>query len=101
MSWKSIELQVALPRTMEAGKLQDQLHKQPQHTQHLLTESQLKREVKKQTRVNNTELQRKIMGNKHSQENHHKTMEETRNGHREINTLDKHPYLGTKVDFKG
>ncbi len=101
VSWKSIELQIALPRTMEAGKLQDQLHRQPQHTQHLLTEAHLKREVKKRNRINHTEQLRKIVGNNHSQNHHRIKIEERISRDKVLNTLDKHPYLGTKVDFKG
>ena len=41
MGLKSIELQVALPRSQDAGKMQEQMMRQGQQFQETLTEQQL------------------------------------------------------------
>ncbi|MFA1820649.1 hypothetical protein ACDX78_10770 [Virgibacillus oceani] len=40
LGWKSIKMQVAFPRTQDAGKLQEQIGKQHQHFQESFTANQ-------------------------------------------------------------
>ena len=40
MGWKAVELQVALPRTQDVGKLQEQLQQRAQETQDRLADAQ-------------------------------------------------------------
>lgn len=47
MSLKAIELQVALPRTHDAGRVQEQLQQRSQITQDLATR-EMQKEIKKQ-----------------------------------------------------
>lgn len=55
VSWKSIKMQVSLPKTHDAGKLQNQLLKHSQHFHESLAESQLKQEELKRKRINEFE----------------------------------------------
>lgn len=50
MSLKAIELQVALPRTHDAGKVQEQLHQRSQITQDLATR-EMQKEIKNRKRL--------------------------------------------------
>lgn len=47
LSLKSIELQVALPHSQDAGKIQDQMSKEGQRFQESLTQSQIQEDLKK------------------------------------------------------
>lgn len=101
MSWKSIELQVALPRVQDAGREQDLISKQNQRFQETLTQSQLQEEVQKRTQVNKfDELRKTDLTDREKEENlkennKHKQKRET------LEEENKHPYLGSNIDFNG
>lgn len=98
MSWKSIEMQVALPRTQDAGKLQEQMLKQNQHFQESLAQSQLKEANEKRKRVQEFErikIKDEDQDNPDS-ENQQRDSEDDRN-----DKSVEHPYLGKKIDFSG
>ena len=42
MSMKAVEMQIAIPRTSEVGKVQNELHHRPEQDQQFLAEQQLK-----------------------------------------------------------
>lgn len=99
MSWKSIEMQVALPRTQEAGKHQEQMSKQNQRFQESLAQSQLKQQLLERKRVNEFEQikQTKIKDEepKSSSDQQDEEREET---NAEDETVE-HPFLGKKIDL--
>ncbi|MEC5422667.1 hypothetical protein QGM71_04055 [Virgibacillus sp. C22-A2] len=97
LSWKSIEMQVALPRTQDAGKLQEQMLKQSQHFQESLAGSQLKQEELRRKRVNEFENINEAKNNKEELNQHEM------HGHESDQKKDtaNHPYLGKKIDFNG
>ncbi|MBN6206622.1 hypothetical protein JYK21_09155 [Ralstonia pickettii] len=97
MGWKSIELQVALPRTQDAGKIQEQLQKQPEVLQGTLTQSQLEREKIKRSRVNQLEKSEKVKLKKT------KVTDDSSKTEEEIGTVEEivHPYLGKSIDLNG
>lgn len=100
MSWKSIEMQVAIPRTQDAGKHQDQMSKQSQRFQESLAQSQLKQQLLERKRV--TEFERtkgmKITKENNDESNNSSDHEEQQEPASEEETID-HPFLGTKVDL--
>ncbi|SFA77201.1 hypothetical protein SAMN04488072_101505 [Lentibacillus halodurans] len=101
MGWKSIEMQVALPRTQDAGKLQDQMSKQNQHFQASLAQSQLKEAEQKRNRVQEFE---KIQDVNENARDHHRHSLDDQKGESdgEQDEFDiEHPYLGKKIDFSG
>lgn len=101
MSFKSIELQVAIPRTQDLGRMQEQIMKQGQRFQETLTEQQIRDEILKRTQVNESEEVEK--GKLHDEEpNHHgEDDKEKSDKEQQKNKSMDHPYLGTKIDFSG
>ncbi|MFD2044129.1 hypothetical protein ACFSTA_06165 [Ornithinibacillus salinisoli] len=100
MSWKSIELQVALPRTQDAGKLQDQMLKQNQHFQESLAQSQSKQEELKRKRVQEMETVNEAKFEEDDYTNNSSEIEQSDETNKGNKTVD-HPYLGTNFDFTG
>lgn len=102
MSWKSIEMQVALPRVQDAGKVQEQIMKQSQHFQESLAQSQIKLEEEKKKRVNtfeNVQAKRIAKEGKGMPPPDHRLNDESQR-----ETSGKclaHPYLGRHFDFNG
>ncbi|MHA6258734.1 RNA polymerase subunit sigma [Sporosarcina sp. CAU 1771] len=99
MSLKGIELQIAIPKTVEAGKLAEQKQQQSQLNQdqaNALTERQT---VKNRETVIETENLAKTDEDKNNPENSHTQDEKERNNEKEKPTV--HPYKGSFVDFTG
>lgn len=100
MSLKAIELQVALPRTHDAGKVQEQLHQRSQITQDLATR-EMQKEIKKQE---TTVLKNQPKGNvddKHDgspKQNQHYIRKRNKRKE-ELNS--SHPYKGNAIDYSG
>lgn len=104
MSLKSIELQVAIPRSQDAGKMQEQMMRQGQQFQETLTQQQLRQQLLNRTKVQTTEdiEKKKIKDEENSDANEQE--EQGTSEDAEQNQTEKsieHPYLGTKVDFSG
>ncbi|MEQ6375352.1 hypothetical protein RZN25_00700 [Bacillaceae bacterium S4-13-56] len=100
MSWKSIEMQVALPRTQDIGKIQELMQSRSTQQQEMITASQLQYEELKRTTVNqmghkndvilrDEKNTKKELGKKKSQNNQSR------------DTTENHPYLGKRIDLKG
>ncbi|MGY0691585.1 hypothetical protein ACW2QC_02185 [Virgibacillus sp. FSP13] len=99
MGWKSIEMQVALPRTQDAGKLQDQMTRQNQHSQESLVANQLKQDEQKRKRVNEFAETDKVKVKKdHSNQTSQDQQQEEQ---KQEDQFVDHPYLGNKIDFSG
>ncbi|MFS0751820.1 hypothetical protein [Oceanobacillus sp. 1P07AA] len=96
MSWKSIEMQVALPRVQDAGKLQDQMNKQGQHLQESLAQLQAKQQELKRKKVNELDHTYKVDPNNKSK---HESKDENQENNQEQES--EHPYLGNKIDYNG
>ncbi|GAA0435135.1 MAG: hypothetical protein ACQEWU_03810 [Bacillota bacterium] len=102
MGWKSIELQVAIPRSQDAGKMQEQMLKQNENFQTSLAQTQLQQEELKRKRV---------MGSKDLQQLKWKQQQDQKRLNASIQAKDeekererkewRHPYLGKRVDFNG
>lgn len=95
MSWKSIEMQVALPRVQDAGKIQDQMDKQGQHLQESLAQLQVKKQELKSKKVNELDHTYKVDPNnkrKHESKDDKEDNQEQKS---------EHPFLGSKIDYNG
>lgn len=102
MSWKSIEMQVALPRVQDAGKIQEQMQKQGQHYGDSLTQSQLKQEELKRKRVSESEDIQDLKLKKDTEDDSNNQSEEQSGD--SIQTQEEkinHPYLGNRLDLNG
>lgn len=100
MGLKSIEMQVAIPRSQDAGKMQDDLSRQGQRFQERITEEQLRAEVRQRSRTERQEktLKRNINDNKNNQ-NHHEPSGKKQKKKKKQSI--QHPYLGRQIDWSG
>ncbi|WPK11928.1 RNA polymerase subunit sigma [Lysinibacillus louembei] len=100
MSLKGVELQIAIPKTFDAGKIADQQH-QNNILQQMHANEALKKEIeRKQKTVNDTENLDAVSDNKEGnntanaeQQNKKKKEEEKVKAH--------HPFKGNFIDYSG
>ncbi|MDX8365090.1 hypothetical protein [Cytobacillus sp. IB215665] len=101
MSLKLVELQVALPRTQDIGKIQEQLEQRGQHMQEQLAIGIEEEEKRKRKQVNNKNKNEKAEltnGNNDAEFQQSKTKE---NEEEEFTNDEQHPYKGNIIDYKG
>ncbi|WLR52364.1 hypothetical protein LC040_05515 [Bacillus tianshenii] len=104
MSLKAIEMQVALPRTQEVGKLQEQLQQRGQHTQDHLAAGVLKEQEKKRQQVGKNEQseKNKLNGEKEESNQHNGNTSKKRKAHlKQEDDKQQHPYKGNLIDIEG
>lgn len=101
MGIKSVELQVAIPRSQDAGKMQEQAMRQGQQFQETLTQQQLREQMVNRTKVNEyDEVHKRNVSD--DEENAQNEQEKKRKKQKEKKPEKiEHPYLGTKIDFSG
>jgi hypothetical protein len=108
MSLKVIEMQIALPRTQDAGKIQEQLQqrsqiqhdhaahevqKEVEKKEHSVVKEERKSSVQLHTREGNPDKGSFIKGKKRKKNNN--TEEKT------ASTSLPHPYKGKSIDYSG
>lgn len=107
MSLKAIEMQVALPRTQNAGKIQDQMQQRGQVSQdHIATEQHKELEKKRKQVLELTETENRRLNNDDENRNGANPEKETqqkdrKHEHKHSPQYAKHPYKGNFVDFSG
>lgn len=103
MSLKALELQIAIPKTFDAGKLADQ-HQQNVLGQQVNANEALKKEIrKKQLQVSDTEKIEKINDNNQKQ-NHEENLageKQQDTGQKNVEQPMQHPFKGNFIDFSG
>lgn len=94
-------MQVAIHRSQDAGKLQEQLNRQGQQFQETLTEKQLKETVLKRQQVNQYDHVEKRDIHDDSEEGHQREQDGKHNHHKRKKKKQKmqHPYIGNRIDF--
>ena len=104
---KAIEMQIALPRTQIAGKLQDQLQQRTNVTQGHLAQKEIKDQIRKQQTVTeNEKTGKKRLTNDEEQSSEEKRQIKSsmKNSSTEDTLSDepreKHPYKGVHFDVK-
>ena len=103
MSLKGVELQIAIPKTFDAGKIADQ-HQQNTINQQLNANEALKREIeRKQLSVNESEEMDAI---NEDEDNNQQNNSQSKNGQnkekkQELEQRIKHPFKGNLFDFSG
>ena len=101
MSLKSIEMQVALPRTLDATKLHDQLQQRGQLINDQANEED-KKEVEKQRNfvIKNENLACTTL---HNQKQEHKKDKNEQHSDKEKQNVkhEHHPYKGNFIDYSG
>lgn len=100
MSLKSIELQIAIPKTVEAGKLQEQKQNQTYVSQtHAQAANEKELAKQRETVVEATNYAK--VNKDANKEQHPNGQNEQGQGHKEEEKKTKHPYKGSFVDFIG
>lgn len=99
MGFKSVEMQVAIPRTQDASKMQDQLTRQGQQFQEKLTQQQLREDIMKRTQVNEYEDVENKTVDDEDKERQHQEEERKRKEQEAEKAQANHPYLGKNIDF--
>lgn len=102
MSLKGVELQIALPKTFEAGKAIEQHQQNVIHQQHLANEALKKEMQKKQLALVETEGTEEITDEKEHQdaENDYNKNKKNKKEQQEEKTA-KHPFKGNIIDYRG
>ncbi|MEH7234746.1 hypothetical protein [Bacillus sp. JJ1562] len=101
MSLKLVELQVAIPRTQDAGKIHEQLMMRGQHMQDQISTDNEKLEKRNRTKVNennkseNAQIHKDASSNPFSEPPSHKTEQS------EQEEKEQHPYKGNFIDIVG
>lgn len=101
MSLKSIEMQVALPRTLDVNKLHDQLQQRGQLINDQASE-EVKKEVEKQRNfvIKNENLAHTTL---HNQKHKHQNDKTEQHPDKEKQNVkqEHHPYKGNFIDYSG
>jgi len=99
MSLKAIEMQVALPRTYDAGKIQDQ---QGQVMNNHALQATLQEEIKKRTTVIKGEEKGNVSSNRQKDGKNRSDSQGKRKQNRDEELLlSEHPYKGNIIDYSG
>lgn len=101
MSLKAIELQIALPKTFEAGKVVEQKQQQIQVNQDVASELAKREERLKKTIVQKGESAKALKNEREDQANEY-VPDRTRKKEKDEETAERqksHPYKGSFVDF--
>lgn len=101
MGLKAVEMQVAIPRTQDAGKMQDDAMKQNQQFQDKLTQHQLRQDQLRRTKVNEYDQVKKrdVTEDKSDSSREQDEQNEQKNTSGTQNEQINHPYLGNNIDF--
>lgn len=100
MSLKGVELQIAIPKTFDAGKIADQLQQQTTISQanaQAASERQLEKNRETVTQSNNT-AEASLSNNEREKADQERKKREKKE--QEMNKV-KHPFKGNFVDFSG
>lgn len=93
-------MQIALPRTHDAGKIQEQLNQRNQLIQDQLAQSIQKEVDLKRTQVpENRESEKLLLKKDHSQQHQEQNKKKKKDQKQEENP--NHPYKGKKIDYFG
>lgn len=102
MSLKGVELQIAIPKTFDAGKAVDHQN-QNVVQQQLHANEELKKELeRKQMMVNDTDKMDAVSDEDDQQSNDHQQQSDgNKKNQQEKNKSAKHPFKGNFIDYSG
>lgn len=103
MSLKGVELQIAIPKTFDAGKIADQ-HHQNTINQQLNANEALKREIeRKQLAVNESDEMNAVSEDDENKESHNgqSLIKQNKKKKQELEQKAQHPFKGNLIDFSG
>jgi len=91
-------MQVALPRTQDAGKLQDQMQQRGPNVQQSLAEAGKIHDDLRRNQVNSMESKNGVNVNSNEDTTLLDSSKETHHNDVKVNV---HPYLGNEIDYSG
>ncbi|MEC1179327.1 RNA polymerase subunit sigma [Metasolibacillus meyeri] len=101
MSLKGVELQIAIPKTFDAGKMADQQH-QNNILQQMHANEALKKELeRKQKAVNDTENLDAISDEEESENGANAKKQNKKKQKEEEKVKAHHPFKGNFIDYSG
>ncbi|MDZ5711746.1 hypothetical protein [Jeotgalibacillus haloalkalitolerans] len=102
MSLKLVELQVAIPKTVDAGKLADQQQQQNAVNQSQMAALAEKERLKKLETVNRFGESEKTKQKRQKDREHNSSAENKRSEDMpSASSGERHPFKGRRVDFSG
>lgn len=101
MSLKLVELQVAIPRTGDAGKIHEQLMMRGQHMQDQISADNQKLEKRNRTKVNENNKSENAQLHKDGSSNHFSEQPSHKTEQPEQEEKEQHPYKGNYIDIVG
>jgi hypothetical protein len=101
MSLKGIELQIAIPKTFDAGKIAEQKHQQTQLSQDQATARMEQQMVKNSETVLESEKYGKMDADQREKERAEEEERQRLQKEEEEKKNTVHPYKGSFVDFSG
>ncbi|WP_182199182.1 hypothetical protein [Paraliobacillus salinarum] len=96
MSWKAVEMQVALPRVQDASKIQEQIQQRGQFIQDTLAAKQLIQDELRRKNVNESEYSARLKNERNKKE---QVISRKRKQHNIPDSKIPHPYLGGRFDI--
>ena len=101
MSLKGLELQIAIPKTFDAGKMADQ-HQQNNILQQMHANEALKREIeRKQLSVNESDKMDALTDDDEQSENDQSQTQQNKKNKDQLEQKAQHPFKGNLFDFSG
>ena len=98
-------MQIALPRTVEAGKIQEQLQQRGQNMNDIAAQQKLKEDENKRKTVNKQEQKGNVQLSQKNRDNQHdlngQQEDEDDKEEKQRKKKDYHPYKGKVIDFSG
>lgn len=101
MSLKGVELQIAIPKTFDAGKMADQAAQLSQGNQAASSEAMKRQVDRNKSTVTTSESSKAVDGDDESQNQESEHHREKNNNNNEAIVKIKHPFKGNFVDFSG
>lgn len=103
MSWKAVEMQVALPRTQDAGRIQEQIQQRGQFMQDVISQAQLQSEETKRRTVSDLDQGYKLKNDEREKAKSKSNLKSTskKSKQPDYQMRVEHPYLGKRIDFNG
>ncbi len=99
MSLKALELQIALPKTFEAGKLQEQTQQQVNNAQVFANQALQKQIEKNRTTVLESDHTTEVKDEHSNKKENKKKQSQNKNTVSSNNEQIQHPFKGHFVDF--
>lgn len=101
MSLKGIELQIAIPKTVDAGKMADQAAQLSHGNQAASAEAMNRQLERTRSTVTTSEKTKDIDGDDENQNQESEHHRENNNNNNQALVKTKHPFKGNLVDFSG